>query len=547
MLAASPQDPGAQASGAQNDAYTIFNQQLASILTQMQKAQSAGAANLGGAADTLTTEANTSQPYNPAMNPSQNISAIGGMPGAFAPAISSINTQLQNTNTGISNLGTEITGLETAYKPTALSSGQSLVTPGGHTVLQGHSYTPTVNPETGLVDGFDQNTGTWASQDNASGASSGSGTVGAIDAIFGASNPVGAYATDPNYTKEISGLYTTIAGLGVTQNADALQTYIDNNAKGAPVTGQMILNAASTYNIDPNLLTTVLLHESDFGTAGAAVKTMNPGNQGNTGTTTQAYNSWQQGVMATASNLANRIKGANLTAASSGSGTTPGATGSSTVGGTFSPAAAQKVSALPAQVQNYVQAGPAGVAYIDGTRVPDALQGSVQTLAAQAGIPFLAAGDVSAMQSIVQAQQNLNLMESTAKQVLGSGLVGFGKDLGATLANDATGGNAFPTFNQFNSYATEAINLIKGLAGGSGSGLRMTQSEIDTAQQNIPTSSDTLANAMKKVQVLQGLVYTRISSVFPDAQITVVSPQGQQYYLPASQYSDAIAQGYTTP
>lgn len=139
------------------------------------------------------------------------------------------------------------------------------------------------------------------------------GTAGStVDAIFGASNPVGAYATDPNYTSEISSLYSTIGGLGVASDPTTLQQYINNNAPNAPVTGQMITQAAQQTGVDPALLTTVLAHESNFGTAGVATSTDNPGNQGNTGSSTQSFPDWSTGVMATAQNLASRMQAAGV-------------------------------------------------------------------------------------------------------------------------------------------------------------------------------------------------------------------------------------------
>ena len=147
-----------------------------------------------------------------------------------------------------------------------------------------------------------------------------------MELIFGKSNPIGAYATDPEYIQKINSVYTRTANdvksLGYDQNpVAAMNQYIKNQPGTSPVTGAMVIDSANAYGIDPLLLASVLHHESDFGTDGVGAKTMNPGNQGNTGSATRTFNSWREGVNATASNLANRIKAVN--GSSSTGGNTP--------------------------------------------------------------------------------------------------------------------------------------------------------------------------------------------------------------------------------
>lgn len=544
MMSATPQDPGAQATGGTQDAYTKFNQNLASILTQIQKAQAAGTANLGGARDALTSESVTAAgPYDKTMTPDANIAALRGMPGAFAPAVTSVNTQLENTNTGIANLGTEIGALETAYKPIAVSPGQSLVTPDGTRISQGHSYTPQINPNTGLLDGFDQNTGTWSSQDRSgaggtAGGASHPGISDAVEKVFGKSNPIGAYATDPNYVSEISGLYQTISGLNVAGNPEALQAYIDNNAKGAPVTAAMIQNAASTYGLDPALLTTVLLHESDFGTAGAGAKTMNPGNQGNTGTSTQSYNSWQQGVLATAKNLSNRINAVQNQPAAA-----PAAAETSPVGGAFSAEAGQKVSQLPQALQSYADAGPLGVAYINDDRVPDNMKQSLQILASRAGIPYVQPSDVNALKSIEAVLGNLNSMQALANKNLNSGILGHAEDSILGGINQAAQTDWGNQLGLFDNYRDTAIKAVQALAGGAGSGLRINGAEIAANTQNLPSASDSKENALLQVKQLKQLIYTQLATTFPYAKVQVQDANGNSGTIPAGNLNAAISRG----
>ncbi len=542
--------PGPQ--GNPGDPISTFNKNIASILTQIQTRAGAGRDQLAGAANALTNESvGAAGAYDPTATPGVNLGSQKGMLGAFQPAISSINTQLQNADAAIKDLESTIGTIQSANEPQVLSPGQSQVTKGGQVISQGHSYSPQINPSTGMTDGFDANTGTWASQEGGS-SSSGSGSQSggenlsgndAIDLVFGSKNPIGAYATDPNYTKEISGLYSTISAAGVANAPDTLQQYINNHAKSAPVTGQMILNASSTYNIDPALLTTVLMHESDFGTTGAARTTMNPGNQGNTGTSTKAFSSWQQGVLATASNIANRID-----AASKASATTNQPAATTAIGGDFNPIAAQKVAKLPQYMQKFTTAGPLGVAYINQDQVKDLPAGTLSALtnmAAQVGIPYVQAADVNALKAITAVLQNLDSMEALADKNLYSGTSGHAIDTilgGVNRFLQTDWGNQLGLFDN---YRDTAIKAVQALAGGAGSGLRINGAEIAANTQNLPQAGDSKENASLQIKQLRQLIYTQLGTSFPYAPVKVVDPNGQTGTVPASNLASAIAKGYT--
>ena len=108
---------------------------------------------------------------------------------------------------------------------------------------------------------------------------------------------ISTYASDPLYQQKISDILSLMPAM---DSAAAIDAYISNEAIGSPLTGQIILSAAQQYNIDARLLMSILELESNFGTAGLAVTTQNPGNVGNTGSGTRTYNSWQDGVAAVA-------------------------------------------------------------------------------------------------------------------------------------------------------------------------------------------------------------------------------------------------------
>lgn len=105
------------------------------------------------------------------------------------------------------------------------------------------------------------------------------------------------YATDPLHEQKIADI---LSAMGPMISQDVIDAYITSEAIGSPVTGEMILNAAQTYNVDVRLMMAIMELDSRFGTAGVAISTLNPGNVGNTGTSTRAYPSWAEGVMAVA-------------------------------------------------------------------------------------------------------------------------------------------------------------------------------------------------------------------------------------------------------
>jgi len=105
------------------------------------------------------------------------------------------------------------------------------------------------------------------------------------------------YAADPLYLQKITDI---LSAMGPMTGPDVIDAYISTEAIGSPITGQMIQSSAGTYSVDVRLLMAILELESNFGTAGVGAQTFNPGNVGNTGSSTQTYNSWQDGVSAVA-------------------------------------------------------------------------------------------------------------------------------------------------------------------------------------------------------------------------------------------------------
>jgi len=106
------------------------------------------------------------------------------------------------------------------------------------------------------------------------------------------------YATDPLHEEKVMNILSKI---GVMDTAEQIDDYIDRKYLSSPVTGTMIMSAASAYDVDARLMMAIMEQDSRFGTVGVAVRTLNPGNVGNDDSgNTRTYGSWQEGVTAVA-------------------------------------------------------------------------------------------------------------------------------------------------------------------------------------------------------------------------------------------------------
>jgi hypothetical protein len=108
---------------------------------------------------------------------------------------------------------------------------------------------------------------------------------------------ISSYAADPLYEQKITDI---LSAIGAMDSPEVIDTYIDNEAIGSPITNQMILGATQQYSVDVRLVMAIIELESNFGTTGVAVNTLNPGNVGNTGDKIKTYDSWNEGVLAVA-------------------------------------------------------------------------------------------------------------------------------------------------------------------------------------------------------------------------------------------------------
>src|SRR3989339_966595 len=116
-------------------------------------------------------------------------------------------------------------------------------------------------------------------------------------AVLGEYN-ITVYATDPLHEEKIMNI---LSKMGVMDTVEKINDYIGGKYLSSPVTGEMIMSAALAYNVDTRLTMAIMEQDSRFGTAGLAVRTLNPGNVGNDDDgNIRTYESWQEGVTAVA-------------------------------------------------------------------------------------------------------------------------------------------------------------------------------------------------------------------------------------------------------
>lgn len=131
------------------------------------------------------------------------------------------------------------------------------------------------------------------------------GATGKTVTSNGVTFDIGTYATDPNHEASVANILNKI---GTMNSVDDINAYIQQVAPGSSVTGDMIANASSQYNIPWEIQMAMMQQDSNFGTAGKGARTFNPGNVGNTDSGAEVnYKDWQSGVNALASNLSRRV------------------------------------------------------------------------------------------------------------------------------------------------------------------------------------------------------------------------------------------------
>jgi hypothetical protein len=334
------------------------------------------------------------------------------------------------------------------------------------------------------------------------------------------------YATDPQYENKIMSSIGTMPQQMTTSSQ--IQSWIADKYPNSPITGDMIMNASTSAGVSPKALSAVLAVESQMGSDGSAGARMNnPGNYGNSDSAMAqgrptGFGSMQDGINHVAQWLAQHH------------------------------ASQQSQIQAPAQIQPAVETLSDGTPYLNQEKIPSNFQAMAQLYASRSGIPILTADEVTKARSIDITTQNLNQISQTIPQILSSGFGGRLQGLIGNQLQDFLQTN--PTIASFNTYRDTAINAIQALAGGSGSGFRLNQSEIDTATSNLPQITDNLETAQNKLAVVQSFVNKWKNELLPNqnvptspAQLNPGNQSQPQQVVYQGQTYNVDAQGNMTP
>jgi hypothetical protein len=170
----------------------------------------------------------------------------------------------------------------------------------------------------------------------------------------------------------------------------------------------------------------------------------------------------------------------------------------------FTQSQTKSASTMSPLVSQYLQTTTDGSKYINLDRVASNQQNAIRIQASKAGIPALGPEEVAKVRSLDITTQNLAQMKLAVDKFAGSGLWGsLGK---GNLSKIAAATQSDPNIAAFGTFRDTAINSIQALAGGSGSGFRLNQAEINTAVSNLPTISDNKETAEKKIALMQGFL-----------------------------------------
>jgi len=112
------------------------------------------------------------------------------------------------------------------------------------------------------------------------------------------------YATDPNWGNAVKSHLSKIPN---TTDPAQLTSYIKSQAPNSPITGEMVLNSARKFGVDPKIILAIAKQEANYATLGRAARTFNPGNVGNVDSGSNVnWGSWQAGLDALARNISRR-------------------------------------------------------------------------------------------------------------------------------------------------------------------------------------------------------------------------------------------------
>lgn len=197
------------------------------------------------------------------------------------------------------------------------------------------------------------------------------------------------------------------------------------------------------------------------------------------------------------------------------------------LGGGQSGAGVQTVSqgGVPFQLQGSTATAPNGQMYVNQDKLTPGLE-RAQTIAAKnAGIPVLSQSEVQTVRDVEYVKSSIEKVQDTISTILSPGLEGRVKGLTVNPIKEFLQSDT--QIATFQVYRDAAIKIIQSLAGGTGSGLRLNQAEINTAITNIPTINDNYETAAKKLQLVNSLLDSKVDTLFPNSPKTGGGTGGQ--------------------
>ncbi len=163
-----------------------------------------------------------------------------------------------------------------------------------------------------------------------------------------------------------------------------------------------------------------------------------------------------------------------------------------------------------------------GYSYVDGTNFKgNSIINKARVNSQAVGAKFMNENQVKAVQNIDIVRKQLNMIKSDVAGKLGSDswdrLITIPKNKFLTLTQ------ADPTLATMNIYRDTGIAFVQAMVGGQGSGLRITQAEIDYQRGNIPTQSDTIQVAGEKIRKMEKFLYDKEGELFNGYKPVTVS------------------------
>lgn len=355
------------------------------------------------------------------------------------------------------------------------------------------------------------------------------GTVGGYD--------LSSYASAPDNVPIVNSIYNAIntAVGGQITDAGTAQAVISQLSPNSPITGEMVMNTAQKYGIDPSLAISIMQHESQLGTDGSkGAKQNNFGNVGNTDNLmasggSVSKNNPQAGVDAVGQWLANhQAQGSQQSSTSSPSYSYD-----------------QIIQSAPTQLGSAIKPLPDGSAYIDASALANPQFATMaQNFAKQAGIRVLNSSDAATLNTVTQSIKNMQTLASTfgdlAHNTAFGALASNLTDIGSKVIDTNYG-------SQLKSYQSNREGLFQQIRALAGSSPRLNAQELNTASNSMPTldafSKDTLKDGINKLVKTQSYLDNAIKTFIPNypgtpvliaGQYSVLGTDGKAYQFPTN-------------